>query len=375
MIMQNEILRDTRVVIDLDILARNMRLIKQMAGDDVAIAAVVKANGYGHGSVAIARTLMANGASCLAVATLSEALQLREVYKNYPVFIMGHTPDTYLPYVVENDVIPTVFSVSQAEILSRLAVKMNKSVKIHIKIDTGFHRLGLPADDPDRTITAIKAICRQPHIIAEGIFSHLALSSYEDDCRQYKAFTGILGALENDGITFRYRHIADSIAAVDYPEFRLNMIRPGALIYGMRGFSRGYLPVTQALTFQTKISQLHTLKAGEGVSYDYLWKATKDSVIATLPFGYADGYPRNMRDKGYVTINGIRCPLCGVICMDQCMADVTAVCGVHEGQTAVIYGTGDHEMTIAEAAALAETNKNDIISRIGTRPARVYIHR
>ena len=152
------------------------------------------------------------------------------------------------------------------------------------------------------------------------------------------------------------------------------MIRPGALIYGMVGYHKGHLDVKQAMTFKTAISQLHHVQKGEGVSYDYLWKADRDSIIATLPFGYADGYPRNLRDKGYVIINGVKAPLVGVICMDQCMADVTDVPDVCEGMEAVIYGDGsDGSMTIAEASTLAGTNKNDIIARITARPPRVYI--
>ena len=142
----------------------------------------------------------------------------------------------------------------------------------------------------------------------------------------------------------------------------------------MVGYHKGHLDVKQAMTFKTVISQLHHVPKGEGVSYDYLWKADRDSIIATLPFGYADGYPRNLRDKGYVIVNGVKAPLVGVICMDQCMADVTDVPDVCEGMEAVIYGDGtDGSMTIAEASALAGTNKNDIIARISARPPRVYI--
>ena len=154
----------------------------------------------------------------------------------------------------------------------------------------------------------------------------------------------------------------------------MNMIRPGALIYGMIGFHKGKLPVQQIMTFRSAISQLHTLQPGEGLSYDYAWKAQRESIIATLPFGYADGYPRNMRDKGYVIINGVKCPLVGIICMDQCMADVTDVPGVCPGMDAVIYGDGsDGSMTIQEASELAGSNKNEILARILERPAREYV--
>lgn len=372
MSLNNEIVRDTQIVVDLDKLGENMRMIKDMVGKNVRTLAVVKANGYGHGAVGIAKTLMENGADYLSVATLSEALDIRRKHADYPVLIMGHTPDKYMHHVVEHNITQTIFSYEQAEVLNSLAEKSGKKVNVHIKIDTGFHRLGLLSSQPTETVEEIKKIASLPMLILEGIFSHLALVNAEENEKQYAEFTKIIKLLEEENITFELCHIADSIAAVDYPQYRMDMVRVGALIYGMRGFHVGFLPVNQVMTFKTSISQLHNIKKGEGVSYDYLWKAPEDSIIATLPFGYADGYPRNLRDKGYVTIDGIKCPIIGVICMDQCMADVTKVPNVHEGQEAVIYGDGENQMTISEAAALAGTNKNDIISRITARVQKIY---
>ena len=369
---KQEVLRDTIVEIDLAKLAKNIGLIREMVGSDTAITAVVKANAYGHGAVGVAKTLIESGADYLAVATLSEAVELKKVYPEYPVFIMGHTPDKYLLYIVDYDITATIFSFEQAQILSDLAGKDRKKVKVHIKLDTGFHRLGLDAADTEGTLATIRRIAALPNIEAEGLFSHLALVNDEENARQYALFTEIAGRLKAEGIAFRYYHLADSIATVDDPEFRLNMVRVGALIYGMRGFHKGFLPVEQVMRFKAAISQLHPIRRGEGVSYDYLWKAPRDSVIATLPFGYADGYPRNLRDKGYVTIRGIKCPLVGVLCMDQVMADVTDVPDIQEGDWATVYGDGENEMTVQEAATLAGTNKNDILARISLRPVRVY---
>ena len=319
-------------------------------------------------TIGVAPTLMEHGARYLAVATLSEAMELREAYADYPLFILGHTPDRLLGIVAENNITQTVFSRHQAKILGKAALALGKRAKVHLKVDTGFHRLGI--DDVDE----LYAICNTEGIEVEGIFSHLALVNAEEDEKQFTKLMGIIAALEKRGVSFKYKHITDSISAVDYPEYRLNMVCPGALVYGLRGFHKGYVEVTQAMAFKTRISQLHRIKAGEGVGYDYLWRAARDSVIATLPFGYADGYPRNMRDKGYVTIRGMKCPLVGVLCMDQCMADVTDVANVAEGDEAVIYGSGrDNTMDIPEAAALAGTNKNEIIARILARPPRVYI--
>lgn len=364
--------RDTQVIVDLNKIENNVRLIKELAGPEVAVMAVIKANGYGHGAVGIAPTLIKSGVTYLAVATLSEALELRETYPDYPLFVLGHTPDRLLPLVVRHHITQTIFSLKQAQQLSVLAGAAGETVKVHIKVDTGFHRLGC---SPTReTAMEFCHMLRLPNIEVEGIFSHLALTSPEEDEKQFISFCSFIDKLEALGFTFRYKHIADSIATVDYPQYRMNMIRPGALLYGMRGFQKGFLPVEQVLTFRTAVSQLHRIPAGEGVSYDYLWKAPRDSIVATLPFGYADGYPRNLRDKGYVIVNGVKCPIIGVICMDQCIADVTDAADVRCGMEAIIYGDGkDGSMTIEEASHLAGTNKNDIISRLAGRPPKKYI--
>lgn len=361
------LLRDTFITVDLNEIGRNMDLICQMAGSDTAVMPVIKANGYGHGALNIAPVLMERGARYLAVATLTEALELRSVYPDYPLFILGHTPDRLLSLAVENRITQTVFSLEQAKLLSRLAAQSGMDAVIHLKVDTGFHRLGTDS------LEALAAICRLPHLITEGIFSHLALAGDRENQEQYRRFTYIIQALQAQGFTFRYHHLADSIAAVDYPQYRMDMIRPGALVFGMKGFHKGALDVRQAISFRTRISQIHSIKKGEGVGYDYLWTAPEDTRIGTLPFGYADGYPRNMRGKGYVSIQGAKCPIIGVICMDQCMVDLSAAPEAKEGDLAIIYGSGENSMDIEEAARLAQTNKNEIISRLSQRPPRLYL--
>lgn len=362
------LLRDTVIKVDLDKIAYNMDLIRGMAGEGVAVMPVIKANGYGHGAVGIAPTLMEHGAAYLAVATLVEALELREAYPDYPLFILGHTPDRLLPIIVEKNITQTVFSLEQARRLSELAETAGVKATVHLKADTGFHRLG--TDD----VEELAAICALPGLNAEGIFSHLALVNDEENELQNLKFTAIIDALEKKGITFRYRHLADSISAVDYPQYRMNMIRPGALVFGLRGFHKGFLGVEQCITFETRISQIHRIKKGEGVGYDYLWRAPQDTRIGTVPFGYADGYPRNLRDKGYVAVNGVKCPVLGVICMDQCMVDLSGVPDAKEGDAAIIYGSAEENaMDIAEAASLAGTNKNEIVARLTARPPRVYV--
>lgn len=366
------ILRDTIVEVNLDNIIFNIRSIRDMVGEDVAIAAVVKANGYGHGAVGISKVLMENGADCLAVATLSEAMDLRNHFKDYRIFIMGFTPDEYLNYVVENNIIQTIFSYKQAKILNELGVKNNIKPVVHIKYDTGFNRLGFK--DCEKSLDEIEKICNLENIEVEGIFSHLALAGKEENQIQYTRFTNAIENLENRKINFKYKHIEDSISAVDHPEYRMNMIRPGAIIYGIKGFHYGSLDLKQALKFKSKIYHIKKISKGEGVSYDYLWQAQEDSIIGTIPFGYADGYPRNLRDKGFVAIHGKKAPILGVICMDQCMVDLTHIPEAKVGDEVIIYCDGaNNTLDLDTASKLAGTNKNEIIARISMRPPRVYI--
>ena len=367
LLVRDTLLRDTYVKIDLCAISHNMKNIKAMAGEGVDVMAVIKADGYGHGSIKIAQTLMESGASCLAVATLSEALELRFHYRDYPIFILGHTPDRLLELAVKNDIIQTIFSAAQAKILSDIARTLGVKARVHIKVDTGFHRLGT------QSVDEIVRICSFEHLDVEGIFSHLALAGDEENELQYRKFTDILSEAELRGCSFRYRHIADSIASVDYPQYHMNMIRPGALLYGLRGYHKGSIDVRQALSFVSHISQIHHVKKGEGAGYDYIWRAPHDARIATIPFGYADGYPRSMNKGGYVTIRGVKCPVIGIICMDQCMADISDVPEAQEGDMVIIYGDGsENTMSIDEAARIAGTNKNEIVSRISARPPRIY---
>ena len=342
------IISDTQIHIDLKKLAANLDGLRSLAGHDVAIMAVIKANGYGHGALEIAPTLLAHGAVYLAVARIEEALPLRKAYPDAPLFVLGYTPDRLLPLAVEQDIALTIFSRHQAEILGNAAVCAGKRAVIHLKVETGFNRLG--TDDIDE----LAAIASTPGIFAEGIYSHLALKDRMSDEIQLKRFMNVVDSLESRGFAFRYHHIADSISAVDYPDFRLDMIRPGALLYGMKGFESDSFTVQPIMSMQTRIARIRRLEKGEGVGYDLAWQAERSSLIATLPFGYADGYPRALGGRGYVTIRGVKCPLLSIMCMDQCVADVTDVPGVQEGDIAIIYGDGsENTLSVPEAALLA----------------------
>lgn len=363
--------RETVIEVKLDRIAYNVEQIRAMVGKDVKIAAVVKANGYGHGAVGIAPAIMEHGGDLLCVATLSEAIELKLAYPQYPVLIMGLTPDEYLPDVLQYGILQTVDSLRQARVLSELAVQAGVTAGIHIKYDTGVHRIGFP--DCEKSLDEIEEISRMEGLKIEGIFSHLVLLDDESNLKQYQAFTEAIRRLRARGVTLPCCHLADSIASVDYPEYRMDMIRAGAIIYGLKGFHKGSLDIRQALVFKTRINHITEIRAGEGVSYDFMWRADRDTRIGTLPFGYADGYPRNLRGKAFVTVRGKRVPIVGVLCMDQCMVDLGDVPEAQLGDEVVIYGDGTGgTLDIQEISQLAETNKNDIVSRLTARPPRIY---
>ena len=210
--MHKEALRAALVEIDLASLDSNIKKIQDKIGDSVELIGVIKADGYGHGAVGIAPTLMESGATYLAVATLTEALELREAYPDYPIFILGHTPDRLMDIVVEQNFIQTLANLSQAKALSAAAIRAGKTAKAHLKCDTGFHRLGIYDEDE------LYEMYQQPNLDVEGIFSHLALASEEEDWKQYNKLVAMIEKLEARGCTFKYKHISDSISLVDTME-------------------------------------------------------------------------------------------------------------------------------------------------------------
>lgn len=366
-----DLLRETYIEINLDRIEHNIRAIREMCGPSTNIGAVVKADAYGHGAVALAPVLMENGADLLCVATLSEGIELKQHFPNYPVLLMGLTRNEYFDDVLHYHLIQTIDTFEQAAALSQSAVKHKQTAHIHIKIDTGFHRLGFLVNE--ESIDQIEAISHLPNIVIDGIFTHLVLLDNKTNEEQFQLFLSVKETLDNRNIHIPCWHIADSIAGVDYPQYRMDGIRAGAILYGLKGFHKGELELRQAISFKSRINHITHIRAGEGVSYDFTWRAEKDTRIATLPFGYADGYPRNLRGKGWVTIHGKRVPIVGVICMDQCMVDLYEVPEACVGDEVIIYGDGSaNTMSIQEAALLAETNKNDIVSRLTRRPPRVY---
>lgn len=365
--------RKTWYAVNLDVIAANFRDMRTIVGEKVRIAAVLKADAYGHGAVMVAKTLLPLGVDMLAVATLTEALELRRYFPDAKILVMGHTPEDYAGIVVKNRITPTVFDLGQARALSQAARLEGTTLPVHIKLDTGMNRLGIkPYEDP---VSVIEAISMLPNLQVEGVFTHLALRSRESDLAQFSLYEDIIAMCEESRIPTGIHHVCDSIGTVRYPEFRLDMVRIGAALFGVRPSRMGpeydAFAFPPAGTFVTHIARIRRLREGEMVSYDDSWKAPSGgTLIATLPVGYADGYPRRFGNKAEVQVRGQRAPVVGLVCMDQAMVDVGHVEGIREGEEVVLLGAG--AVSLQEAAEWGATNRNEILCGIGRRVPRVY---
>lgn len=342
-------------------------------------AVVLKADAYGLGAVPVARVLLREGAEMLAVACLPEAVQLRRAYPDARILVMGHTPDEYFPDAVRERVTCAIFDFGQAAALSAAAARAGATAMAHVKVDTGMNRLGLkpglftPGTGPGSAAELLARMAALPALELEGIFTHLALNDQASDAAQFALFTRLVDDAAALGVRFAIRHVCDSIGSMRYPEYRLDMVRPGAVMYGVTPLNTPLTASADIRTpfrFSTRISRLRPLAAGEGVGYDYTYRAPLGgALLATLPVGYADGYKRCMSNVASVLVRGTRAPVVGLVCMDQCTADVSGVPGVEEGDEVVLLGEG---IPVLEMAGWAGTNRNEVLCSIGRRVSRVY---
>ena len=366
------ILENTWAEINLDNIGYNFRKAKTFVNEKTKIAGVIKANAYGHGAVLVAGELIENGVDYLAVASLAEGIELRRVYDQIPILVMGYTSDERLELGVKNRITMTIYSLDQAKTISKYASELKEEALVHIKLETGFHRLGLDIDE--NTIAIIKEINSLDNLYLEGIFTHFSLSNREEDTKQYELLMGVIEELEEEGIEIPIKHICDAIGMVIYPEFHLDMIRLGSFMYGVEQSSmeEGFLKM--AMTLKTRIAQIKDLEVGDGVGYGYAYRASEKRKIATLPIGYADGYLRCLGGLGRVAFNGGYGHIIGKICMDQMMIDITDVENPQVGDEVILLGGNkDNYISLVEVADKANTNKNEILSIVSRRVARVYI--
>ena len=354
--------------VDLDALAHNYRLLRGLAPDSRFLG-LVKANAYGHGAVPVAKKLESLGADMLAAACLDEAVELRRAGIAIPILCLGQTPVEYASDLLEYDVTQTVGDLETGKALSEAAVKAGKTLKIHVKVDTGMGRLGFVGPALNKEI---RALCALPGLEAEGIFTHFANADGDETYtkRQDDAFVCAINELyHEDRLNFIIYHCAASAAVLNYPWMSMGMIRPGIALYGYvpdpSVKDPGLMPV---MTVKSRIAAVRALPAGAKISYGCTATLERDSKVAVLPMGYGDGLPRCLSNKLEVLIGDKLCPVLGRICMDMCMIDVTDAPGVKAGDVAQVYGPGLTDW----AAQLAGTIPYELLCQLTPRVPRCY---
>ena len=365
--------------IDMAAIAENLKLLAGKLESDTKLLAVIKADGYGHGAIPIAQMSESYGFIWgFGVATIEEAITLREAGVKKPIMILGFTfPENYEDLVI-NDLIPTIFSYEQADKLSIVATQANKRVSIHLAVDTGMNRIGFA--DEEASVQEIINISTLPNILVEGIFSHFARAdelNHEPTHKQLRRFNEFVEKLVTMGIDIPLRHASNSAGLLQFPEAHMNIVRAGISIYGlypsdeMMGLDFKLKP---AMTITSHITLVKTVESGEAISYGGTYVTDKKTKVATVPVGYADGYARSLSNKGYVLIRGQKAPILGRICMDQFMVDVSAIDAVAELDEVVLLGQSEDEVITMEM--LSETSGRfnyEFACGIAKRVPRVYI--
>jgi alanine racemase len=362
--------RPTVADVDLDAIRGNVETLKP---PDAAFMAVVKANGYGHGDVPVARAAIQGGAAWLGVALVEEGLRLREAGITQPILLLSEFPAEAEKEVVTADLTPTVYSERKASALASAARAIGRSPRAHLKVDTGMHRVGML---PHRAVAVARALVSEG-IEIEGVWTHFARSEEVDaptTTEQLDRFRAVLGDLEADGVRPRYRHAANSGAAIAWPESHFDLVRVGVAMYGIAPGPdlAGRTQLRPAMSLRSRVSHVQRLPAGEGISYGHTYRLPHDSAIATVPIGYADGYLRALSNRGYVLIGGRRHPVVGNVTMDQLMVDVGDD-PIRIGDEVVLFGRqGDEEIRAEEVAGWAGTIGYEIVCAVSERVPREY---
>ncbi|NHB35412.1 alanine racemase [Helicobacter pylori] len=363
-------------------LRHNFDAVKNIVPKDAHIMAVVKANAYGAGALKASEIFLQEGANYLGVATLDEALELRSHFSKTPILILGYSPNTNASMLIDNDLSAMVFSLEQAEVFSQMALKSQKRLKVHLKIDTGMHRLGL--EPTFKSIETIKKIRALKGLEVEGIFTHLSNADANIKTHaknQMKAFNAFLEQLLDQKIEFQYRHAYNSagiLSLCNGNENRLlNLYRPGIMLYGfypsneMKESSQTILK--NVISLKARIVQIKRVKKGELIGYGKHFYANEETLVGVLALGYADGLVRALGNRIQVAINNQLAPLIGKVCMDQCFVKLNNI-EAKEGDEVILFGDKSAKANDAsEIATLLNTIPYEVISTLSKRLERVYV--
>lgn len=365
--------------INLDNFKNNIEVIKKHIGNEKMLMAVIKANAYGHGVTRIAIEAVNAGCDYLAVACIDEAIQIRKADIDIPVLILSHISEDGIPDLIDYNIIPTVFNKEMPEKISDYARKINKTVKVHIKLDTGMTRLGFDASKVNETVEDILYINNLDGIEIEGIFTHFADADNEGGTfteEQYLKYKNIVNELEKRGLDIPVKHTCNSAGIISKKDMHLNMVRAGIILYGyypekyLENIMPGILPV---LEIKSSVFQIKEVEEDITVGYGRTYKTENKKKIGVIPIGYADGYSRLLSNKFYVLVCGKKVNIIGRICMDQLMVDLTEIDNVCEGTVVTIIGKdGENSITAQDIANELKTISYEVLCDIGRRIPRIY---
>lgn len=366
--------------IDLENVKYNYLALKNFVPKGTKTCCVLKSDAYGHGAARVAQLLVDAGADFFAVATIDEALSLRNYGIDIPILVLGYTPPERVGELSEHNISQSLYSYEYAKLLAEHAARSKLKINVHVKIDTGMGRIGFVFRQGNENILdELREVCSYDCFIREGIFTHFpvadaGIAGKATTDRQYELFCKIISILEENGITFDIRHCANSATTIDYPQYSLDMVRFGIALYGAMPsdtMNSDFVPKT-TLTLKTVVSNVKLIRAGDTIGYGCTYVAQKDTKVATLPIGYADGILRSNSDNGAkISINGKLCSIIGRICMDQLMVDVTGLDDLKIGDVAIIFGEGS-EIDVQDFARVNNTIPYEIFCNIGARVTRIY---
>lgn len=378
----SHIIKRTWAEVDADCIEQNYRAIRSCMHEGCKFLAIVKADAYGHGAPFVANEFQKLGADYFGVSNIEEAIQLRANGITKPILILGYTSPNCADELIKNEITQTILSLDYAKELAEEAKKAGGKIKAHIKIDSGMSRIGFlyhseKADS--KSIDEIVEVSKMPCFDLEGIFTHFAVSDEpEKDFTktQFKRFTGIIDKLAERGVSFKIRHCCNSAGLLLDPEMQLDMCRPGIILYGLTPAVGMPMPIKlhPAMSLKTVISQVKTLPSDTAISYGMKYTTTENTRVATLPVGYADGFPRSLSNKGDVLINGKRARILGRVCMDQCMVNVSGIENIDKNRDVTLIGKdGGDEITMEEFAEKTGTINYEAACLIGKRVPRIYL--
>ncbi|WFD10633.1 alanine racemase [Tepidibacter hydrothermalis] len=367
--------RATWAEINIGNLKQNYKNIKKLLKEDTKICGVIKANAYGHGSVQIAKTLEEEGVDYLAIATLEEGIELRNNDIKSPILCLGYIQENCFDLAVEKDIDITIYKNESAQSLNKISKQKNKKARVHIKLDTGMSRLGFQIND--ESVDTIESICGYSNLDVVGIYSHFAMADEKDKTftnRQFDKYTYIINKLENRGIKIPIKHICNSAGIMDCPEYHLDMVRSGIILYGhypSEDVMKDRIDLKPVMTLKTTVSNIKTINPNTGISYGQKYIADDFAKIATVPIGYADGFTRMLNQNANMKIKDKLVPVVGRICMDQCMIRVDGL-DVEIGDEVEIFGE-DANTKIERLADSLNTINYEVLCMISRRIPRVYL--